>query len=167
MANSLRTERVTSAGGVVFREGEHDLEVLICGRTADKLWALPKGTPEPGETLEQAALREVREETGVEVEVEDTVGEIKYWFSRPQEGVRYYKTVKHYLMRPIGGDPRLHDHEFDDVRWFSVQEALKLLTYQNEVRILRQALDLAREREKARTDVKHTDRNLPSEGAAS
>lgn len=145
--SALRTERVISAGGVVTREGEHGLEVLLCGRASDRLWALPKGTPEPGETLEQTALREVREETGVEVESEGLVGDIKYWFSRPQEGVRYYKTVRHYLLRPIGGDPSLHDHEFDDVRWFPVQEALKLLTYQNEVRILRQAIDLLRERE--------------------
>lgn len=148
MAGSpLRTERVTSAGGVVTRLGGDGLEVLLCGRASDRLWALPKGTPEPGETLEQTALREVREETGVEVAPEGTVGEIKYWFSRPQEGVRYYKTVRHYLMRPIGGDPALHDHEFDDVRWFPVQEALRLLTYQNEVRILRMALELIRARE--------------------
>jgi 8-oxo-dGTP pyrophosphatase MutT (NUDIX family) len=158
MANSLRTQRVTSAGGVVFRRSEGGLEVLICGRSGDRLWALPKGTPEEGETLEQAALREVREETGVEVEAEDTVGEIKYWFSRPQEGVRYYKTVKHYLMRPIGGDTRFHDEEFDDVQWFGVQEALKLLTYQNEVRILRQAIDLAHAREAKAGEMEHPER---------
>jgi 8-oxo-dGTP pyrophosphatase MutT (NUDIX family) len=147
MAQSLRTLRVTSAGGVVSRRGEAGTEVLICGRSSDRLWALPKGTPEAGETLQQAALREVREETGVTAEIEADIGDIKYWFSRPQEGVRYYKTVRHYLMRPVGGDPSLHDHEFDEVRWSPVQEALKMLTYQNEVRILRQALDLLRERE--------------------
>ena len=147
MANNLKTQRVTSAGGVVLRRGENGLEVLVCGRTADNVWALPKGTPEPGETMEQTALREVREETGVEVEKEATIGDIRYWFSRPTEGVRYYKTVRHYLMRPIGGDTALHDHEFDDVRWFGVDDALKLLTYQNEAKILRQAIDLANERE--------------------
>ena len=148
MASSpLKTQRVTSAGGVVLRGGKDGLEVLLCGRNSDNVWALPKGTPEPGETLEQTALREVREETGVEVEQSGTVGEIRYWFSRPQEGVRYLKTVRHYLMHPIGGDPRLHDHEFDEVRWFPVEEALRLLTYQNEARILRQAIDLAVERE--------------------
>ncbi len=149
----LKTQRVTSAGGVVVRYGESgdgDLEVLICGRNSDHLWALPKGTPEPGETLEQTALREVREETGVEVEQTGTVGEIRYWFSRPQEGVRYLKTVYHYLMRPIGGHPGLHDHEFDEVRWCPADEALKLLTYQNEVKILRLAIDLAHEREVGR-----------------
>ena len=147
MASNLKTQRVTSAGGVVLRPSEEGHEVLVCGRIADKLWALPKGTPEPGETMEQTALREVREETGVEVQKEAMIGDIRYWFSRPNEGVRYFKTVRHYLMRPIGGDTSLHDHEFDDVRWVEVQAALKLLTYQNEVKILRQAIDLAKERE--------------------
>jgi 8-oxo-dGTP pyrophosphatase MutT (NUDIX family) len=147
VSNSLRTEHITSSGGVVFRGASEDIEVLVCGRHSDKLWALPKGTPEANETLEQTALREVREETGVEVEVDCLVGEIKYWFSRPQEGVRYYKTVRHYLLRPIGGDPSQHDHEFDEVRWLPVNEALGLLTYPNEVRILNMALDLVRGRE--------------------
>ncbi|HLF71031.1 MAG TPA: NUDIX hydrolase [Dehalococcoidia bacterium] len=138
---TLRTERITSAGGIVLRDGDDGLEVLICGRPKENLWALPKGTPNDGETLEQTALREVREETGVEVEIERLVGDIKYWFSRPSEGVRYYKTVRHFLFRPVGGDPSLHDHEFDDVRWVGVQAALKLLTYGNEARILRQALE--------------------------
>jgi len=142
MAGPLRTQRVTSAGGVVFRDGEGGREVLLCGRASDGLWALPKGTPEPGETLQQTALREVREETGVEVAPDGIVGEMKYWFSRPQEGVRYYKTVRHYLMHPVGGDPSLHDHEFDEVRWFAVQEGLKLLTFQNEARILRMAIEM-------------------------
>jgi 8-oxo-dGTP pyrophosphatase MutT (NUDIX family) len=143
----LRTERVTSAGGVVFRGLNGQREVLLCGRAADGLWVLPKGTPEAGESIEQTALREVREETGVEVVPEGVVGEIRYWFSRPQEGVRYFKTVRHYLLRPVGGDPSLHDHEFDDVRWFPVPEALRLLTYRNEARILQQAVDLSDQRE--------------------
>jgi 8-oxo-dGTP pyrophosphatase MutT (NUDIX family) len=143
MASAFKTQRVTSAGGVVLQDGEEGPEVLLCGRESDGLWALPKGTPEPGETMEETARREVREETGVDVEVTATVGDIRYWFSRPKEGVRFLKTVRHYLMRQIGGDPSLHDHEFDEVRWFPAQQALKLLTYQNEARILRQALDVA------------------------
>jgi 8-oxo-dGTP pyrophosphatase MutT (NUDIX family) len=147
MPSKLRTERVVSAGGVVMRDDGNGREVLLCGRSSDRLWALPKGTPEPNETIEQTALREVREETGVEVEPDGVIGEVKYWFSRPQDGVRYYKTVHHFLLRPIGGDPSQHDHEFDEVRWFPVQEALRLLTYRNEAKILRQAVELVDERE--------------------
>ena len=143
----LRTERAVSAGGVVWRRQGDQIEVLLCGRRSDSLWALPKGTPEPGETIEQAALREVREETGVVAETDGVVGDIKYWFSRPQEGVRYFKTVHHFLMRPTGGDPSLHDHEFDEVRWVPVGEALKIMSYPNEARILRQAVDLINERD--------------------
>lgn len=65
MASALKTLKVISAGGVVLWPGQHEVEVLMCGRTADGLWALPKGTPEEGETLDETALREVREETGV------------------------------------------------------------------------------------------------------
>ena len=151
MAGGLRTMRVFSAGGIVFRNENGRREVLLCGRSGDGVWALPKGTPEEGESPEQTALREVREETGVEVEQQGVVGDVRYWFSRPQEGVRYFKTVRHYLFRPVGGDPSLHDHEFDDVRWFPVEDALKLLTYRNEARILRQALDLADGLDAART----------------
>jgi 8-oxo-dGTP pyrophosphatase MutT (NUDIX family) len=143
----LRTERAVSAGGVVWRRRDSEIEVLLCGRHEDGLWALPKGTPEPGESLEQAALREVREETGVAVEIDRPVGDISYWFARPKEGVRYFKTVHHFLMRPVGGDPALHDHEFDEVRWFPVGEALKLMTYANEVNVLRQAIGLLQARE--------------------
>ena len=152
MANSgLRTERVFSAGGVVFRGDGGNREVLLCGRSNDGLWCLPKGTPEQGESMQETALREVREETGVEVESEGIVGDIRYWFSRPQEGVRYYQTVRHYLFRPVGGDINNHDHEFDDVRWFPVEEALRLLTYRNEGRILRQAVEMAEGRKTEKT----------------
>jgi hypothetical protein len=61
--------------------------------------------------------------------------------------VRYFKTVHHFLMRPTGGDPELHDHEFDEVRWVPVGDAEKLMSYPNEIHILRQALELIRERE--------------------
>lgn len=144
---ALRTENAVSAGGVVWNGVWPATEVLLCHRSADHLWALPKGTPEPGESIQETALREVREETGVEVEMDAVIGDITYWFSRPQEGVRYYKTVHHFLMRPVGGNTDDHDLEFDEVRWVPIREALSLLTYANEANILRKALNLLQERE--------------------
>lgn len=136
---------VVSAGGVVYRQGEHDIEIVLCGRPSEGLWALPKGTPEPGETLEHTALREVREETGLSIAIEAPVGEIRYQFTGP-DGERYDKRVEHHLMSPTGGSLAQHDGEFEVVRWASVPEALRLLSYPNERAIVRKAVRLLQER---------------------
>ena len=133
-----------SHGGVVVRdEGGSGIEVVICGRRAPLLWALPKGTPDPGESGLQTALREVREETGLEVEPAGKVGEIHYSYDRPQDGARVEKTVHFYLMRPVGGDIAAHDPEFDTVEWVGASEALRRLTYPNEARIVEAAVAMA------------------------
>jgi 8-oxo-dGTP pyrophosphatase MutT (NUDIX family) len=138
----LRTQQAVSAGGVVFRRGEHGTEVILCGRIAERLWALPKGTPEKGESLRQTATREVSEETGLGVEIVRDLGTIEYGFARPAQGVRFEKTVHHYLMRPDGrGSIEQHDHEYDRVEWFAAEEALRLMTYPNEANVVRRALD--------------------------
>jgi 8-oxo-dGTP pyrophosphatase MutT (NUDIX family) len=129
-----------SAGGVVFREVESGVEVLLCGTIANGLWGLPKGTPEAGEGLRATAMREVAEETGVQVEILEKIGSIQYWFTRIQDNTRCHKTVHHYLMSPVGGDPSLHDHEYDVVQWFTVDDAYASLTYENEVNMVRQAV---------------------------
>ncbi|MBI4499232.1 MAG: NUDIX hydrolase [Chloroflexi bacterium] len=132
-------ERLVSAGGVVYRRSDHQVQVLVCGRKDPPLWALPKGTPNSGESIEQTAQREVTEETGVQVRIVEKLGSIRYWFSRP-DGVRCHKVVHHFLMEPVGGDPSLHDIEFDTVAWFPVEEALRLLTYPNELAVLERAV---------------------------
>ena len=127
-----------SAGGVVYRKrGAGPMEVILCGRNRPKQWALPKGTPDPGETIEETALREVREETGLEVRIVGDLGHIEYRFSRG--GIRNHKRVYHYLMEPIGGATRLHDPEFDVVEWFPAAEALHVMTYENEARVMERA----------------------------
>ena len=117
--------------------GDRGIEFAICGRDSDGVWGLPKGTPNPGESLEQTAVREVTEETGLEVRVVDKLGVIEYWFSR--EGVRYHKWVHYYLMEATGGDTSNHDVEYDRVEWVPAEVALKKLTFKNEVEMAQKA----------------------------
>jgi 8-oxo-dGTP pyrophosphatase MutT (NUDIX family) len=155
-----QTIRAYSAGGVVFRlvpgdilgkNGTNDqlsagqynytsIEVVLVGRSQSGIWALPKGTPQSGETLEQVAAREVQEETGLEVRLISYIGSISYSFIHDK--LRFQKQVRHFLFEAIGGDTSLHDTEYDRVEWFSIPEALRRITYQNEVNILSQAEDI-------------------------
>jgi len=93
-------------------------------------WTLPKGTPEAGESVEATALREVAEETGLEVRIVAPAGSIEYDFS--VDGQRVHKVVNHFLMRPVGGDLRGHDQEFEEVRWVPLGEAGRLLSFATE-----------------------------------
>ena len=144
---SSRVETLVSSGGVVFRRSEGRLETVLCGRSDPVRWSLAKGTPDPGETLEETALREVQEETGLEVELDSTLGSIDYWFADRDNDVRYHKTVHFYLMSPVGGHIDLHDPEFDVVQWFDVDDALNSMAYGNEAGVLRRALDVIKSRQ--------------------
>ena len=115
-------------------------EIIVVHRRAPVLWALPKGTPDSGETIEETALRETREETGLEVEIEVSLSSIRYFFVRGT--TRFHKTVHFFLMRPVGGALELHDHEFDEVRWAAGPEALALLTHATERTVVERALKL-------------------------
>ncbi len=139
MIDGRSTTQAVSAGGVVYRKHEGRLEVVLCGRTGPGTWNLPKGTPNDGETIEETALREVREETGLEVEIEAPLGHIEYWFSRPAR--RIHKRVYFYLMSERGGAFSDHDPEFDVVEWFAVDEAPNYLTFPTDVDVVRRALD--------------------------
>lgn len=149
-----RYERLTSAGGVVYRYVVGQLQVLLCGRREPPLWSLPKGTPDPHETIEETALREVREETGVDVTIVDDLGFIRYFFTRSQDNTRFDKRVYHYLMQPIGGDLSLHDHEFDDVQWFPIERALEVMTYANEANVVRRAIEALEAKPHLRAPIK-------------
>ena len=141
-----RVENPVSAGGVVYQMNGGRLETVLCGRSQPVRWSLAKGTPDEGETLEQTALREVREETGLEVEIDGSLGSIDYWFADRAKDVRYHKTVHFYLMMAVGGATDQHDPEFDVVQWFDAEDALKNLAYANEVNVLQRAMDLIAER---------------------
>ena len=141
------TQHLMSAGGVVYRTSPNgQLEIVICGREYPAIWGLPKGTPDPGETEEQTALREVREETGLDVVTDDYIDRIEYWFVRAEDGARCNKVVHFYLMSPVGGDIADHDHEFDFVQWTPVDSACATLTYENEVAIVQKGLSLVERR---------------------
>ncbi len=152
------TVRAFSAGGLVYRRANDPdatltsdgsepsaetrslPEVVLVGRAAEDFWVLPKGTPAPNETIEEVALREVREESGVTARIVAKLGSIHYWFSR--RGVRYSKEVFYFLMEATGGDVSLHDHEYDDARWFPLDDAPYRLAYENEAEIARRAASL-------------------------
>lgn len=139
----LRVEQAVSAGGVVYRRGEHGPEIVLCGRLREGLWALPKGTPEYGEALRDTAMREVAEETGLGVRIVGELGTIEYEFARPSQGVRFEKTVHHFLMEPDGtGSTDVHDREYDRVEWFAIEEALRIMTHRNEAAVVRTAREM-------------------------
>ena len=123
----LRQRTGIAAGGVVRREGEHGAEVALLGRRNDGSWVLPKGTPTEGESLEATARREVREETGLDVRIVRPLGEMTYSFVAG--GERIHKIVHFFLMEAIGGDPSLHDAEYDEVRWVTILDARRMLTF--------------------------------------
>ena len=129
-----------SAGGVIYRRAPEGIEIVLVSRIAERLWALPKGTPDPGESLEQTALREVREETGLEVRILEPLGQVRYRYTAP-DGARVQKVVHHYLMEPVGGDIGEHDAEFDRVEWCHISEAERLLTHRNQLYILHRAAE--------------------------
>lgn len=92
----------------------------------------------------------MQEETGLQVEIEGFIDSIDYWFVRPSDGTRCHKTVSFYLMSPKGGDVSLHDHEFDVVKWLPGGEALKTLTYENEVKVVEKGLSMVSAKSRAR-----------------
>ena len=129
----LKQGTATSAGGIVIRfiDGTPGLVVGRRRRERDSVtWTLPKGTPNPGETTEQTAVREVTEETGLDVEIVQPFDSIRYTFV--QGRTRIDKTVHYFLMIPTGGDLAGHDHEFDEVRWVTFDDASTLLTFDTE-----------------------------------
>jgi 8-oxo-dGTP pyrophosphatase MutT (NUDIX family) len=134
-------EQAFSAGGIVLRQTEAGHELVLGRRRRDRdgvTWSLPKGTPDGDETAEETALREVREETGLEVRILDSVGDVHYRFAR--DGRRIHKTVHYFLMEATGGDLSAHDREFEEVRWFGVLEAEAIMSFATERDIVVRAL---------------------------
>ncbi len=134
-----------SAGGLVI--DETGTKGLLIGRRDLKdasrerlLWSLPKGHIEAGETPEQAAIREVAEETGIESEISRELGIIDFWFMAG--GKRIHKTVHHFLFRETGGSLSPQVTEVDDVGWFPLDEIISLLAYPDEKKLIAKSGDL-------------------------
>ena len=136
----METRSEVSAGGVVYRRTEDGVEMALAARRTRRgelVWGLAKGAIEPDESDEEAAVREVREETGLEAEVESDLGDIRYFYV--WEGVRVRRRVHFYLMRATGGDVADHDTEMEDVRWFPMRVARKRAAYRGEREVIERA----------------------------
>ena len=139
---ALSKRIAVSAGGLVIRAVGGQPEIVVGRRKRERdgyVWSLPKGTPEEGETREETALREVREESGLEVRILSYFDAISYSFVRT--GERIEKTVHYYIMEAIGGSFEQYDKEFDELRWVPMDEAVRLLDFQTESGLVQRAYD--------------------------
>ena len=127
----MSTEREFSAGGVVVR-GEDCVVIVPVKRSprGERVLALPKGHPDGNESAEEAATREVREETGVVAELVEPLGEVAYWYQR--KGREIHKRVRFFLFRYVSGSTDDHDDEIEEARWMPLAEAAEALTYAGE-----------------------------------
>lgn len=138
----LVTVDQVSAGGVAYRKRDDRIEIALILTSPDRRWQLPKGMIDDGETAEEAALREVREEAGIDTELLKTLDRTEYWFIAERDGSRkrFHKYVNWFLLRYVSGDVADHDHEVEEARWVEADEALELLVFKNEREMVEMAL---------------------------
>jgi 8-oxo-dGTP pyrophosphatase MutT (NUDIX family) len=137
----ITTMDQVSAGGVAFRWKDAEPEIAIVCMKPKLRWQLPKGIVDPGESPEVTALREVREEAGVETERLALIETIEYWYRSvsDRQPVRYHKFVHFYLLEYRSGDVSDHDHEVEEARWVSFDEALEMLEFKSEREVVEKA----------------------------
>jgi 8-oxo-dGTP diphosphatase len=135
----MAVEREFSAGGVVVRG---DVVAVIVPKKLSpegrRVLALPKGHPDEGETMEEAATREVREETGLEAELIEKLGDVEYWYQR--KGRRILKNVTFYLFEYRSGSVEDHDDEIEEARWMPLEQAARELSFPGEREMVKRAL---------------------------
>jgi 8-oxo-dGTP pyrophosphatase MutT (NUDIX family) len=137
----IETMDQISAGGVAFRRKEEAAQVVIVLVKPKLRWQLPKGIVDPGETPQMAALREVREEAGIETNLLTLIETIEYWYRSMKDGepVRYHKFVHFYLLEYRTGEVSDHDHEIEEARWVSFEEAREMLAFESERDVVEKA----------------------------
>jgi 8-oxo-dGTP diphosphatase len=128
-----------SAGGVVYKREGQRTKICLVSKKNGRIWALPKGRLDPGETPEQTAHREILEETGHLAKVGAMIDEIHYYFFLNENQTYYHKTVTFYVMKILEENSQQRDQEADEVSWFDFPEALRKLSYLNEKKILKKA----------------------------
>jgi 8-oxo-dGTP pyrophosphatase MutT (NUDIX family) len=130
-----------SAGGAAFRWKDSEPEIAIVKMKPKLRWQLPKGIVDPGEAPEVTAVREVREEAGIETERIALIETIEYWYRSVRNGqpVRYHKYVHFYLLEYRSGDVSDHDHEVEEARWVSFDEAVEMLEFKSEREVVEKA----------------------------
>jgi 8-oxo-dGTP diphosphatase len=147
--SKITTKDQISAGGIAFRYVGSDLQIAIVSVKPGLRWQLPKGIVDAGETPEFTAVREVREEAGIETELLRLIETIEYWYQRVQYGkrIRYHKFVHFYLLRYQSGDVAEHDHEVEESRWVNFDEALEMLTFKSERGVVEKAFEILKKME--------------------
>ena len=133
-----------SAGGVAFRRDDMNRQVAIVSVKPSLRWQLPKGIVDPGESPELTAVREVREEAGMETNLLALIETIEYWYRSVRYGkpVRYHKFVHFYLLEYRSGDVADHDHEIAEARWVNFDQAIELLAFKSERSVVEKAREM-------------------------
>jgi len=140
----IQTVEQVSAGGAAFRFEKEVYEVAIIAVGSNRRWQLPKGLIDAGESAETAALREVREEAGIETELLAPIEKIEYWYFGEQRGerMRFHKSVHFYLLAYRRGEVENHDAEVIEARWVNAVEAIEMLAFKGEKVVLEKALKM-------------------------
>ena len=133
-----------SAGGVAFRQVDKSYEIAPISVKPGGRWQLPKGIIDTGETPEVTALREVREEAGIETKLLEKIETIEYWYYGTKKGerVRFHKFVHFFLLKYTGGDVNDHDHEVIEARWVDAKTAIEMLAFKNEKATIEKAIKM-------------------------
>lgn len=131
-----------SSGGVIFRSRDGNVDVALVSVKGGTVWCLPKGIVEKGEKPEEAAVREVREETGLSGRALRRIGDITYWYYIKDDNTKCRKTVHFFLMEYLDGSTDDHNWEVDAAEWFPIDEAVDRLSYKGDREIVKKARDL-------------------------